>query len=117
MHSYFKEELKKLSKKKSEFEAELVQMQGTLKEHDKTLKERHDRIIKFEPEIASLQMNINELENYEYPAEDEASHMVCKCRLKIFCITFWTLCLVKYGFGNSFLNLLFNLIQVFFTKL
>lgn len=73
---YIQTELVKQNQEKARCEAEIQQLQGQIQETEKHLKDRRGRLTQLDPEIQNLRMNINELENYDYPAEDETDHMV-----------------------------------------
>lgn len=73
---YIKTELERHNKKKVQCETEIQQLQLQIQETDKHLTDRRKRLSQLDPEIQNLRMNISELENYEYPAEDETDHMV-----------------------------------------
>lgn len=74
---YLKTELEKRRHEHAELDVEKQKLMTKGHENEKLLKNRRERLAQLNTEMVHLQVNIQELQDFEYPAEDENIIMVC----------------------------------------
>lgn len=73
---FFRSERDLVLAKVKKFEADQAQLKTNLRQNEALLDERRKNIVGLEPKLATLRININELESFEYPQEIETVVMV-----------------------------------------
>lgn len=73
---YFRSERELTISRMGKIEGEQKAVKQKLKETEEMLRDRQGNIQRLSPQLTSLQLSINELENFEYPRQIETVQMV-----------------------------------------